>query len=79
MKKLIVTLSLILACFSLFAADMDPKILFPDHHLCLEAVGKVVMKADKAEFSFSTTVTDPRYGQLSPVLKIRPANSQHPW
>ncbi|MDD2683336.1 MAG: SIMPL domain-containing protein [Candidatus Cloacimonetes bacterium] len=55
MKKLIVTLSLILACFSLFAADMDPKILFPDHHLCLEAVGKVVMKADKAEFSFSTT------------------------
>ena len=55
MKNLTVALTLVLACLALAAADPEPKILFPDHHLCLEATGTVVVKADKAVFSFTTT------------------------
>lgn len=55
MKPLFILLTAILCCSLLFAEDAPREILFPDHHLCLEAAGEVVVKADKAVFSFSTT------------------------
>ncbi len=54
MKRIsLIALALILA-FALFAEESKPEIIFPDHHLCLEASGKVVVQADQAVFSFDT-------------------------
>ncbi len=47
-------ISALLIYAALNAAEPEQEILFPDHHLCLEASGKVVLKADKAVFSFET-------------------------
>lgn len=55
MKSLAIILIAILCASLLFAEEKENEILFPDHHLCLEAAGEVVVKADKAVFSFSTT------------------------
>lgn len=55
MKPIYILLIVILFCQFLFAEEAKTEVLFPDHHLCLEASGKVVLKADKAVFSFSTT------------------------
>jgi len=59
MKPLFVILVTVLCCSMLFAEETAKEILFPDHHLCLEASGEVVVKADKAVFSFSTTAYGP--------------------
>ncbi len=55
MRSLITLIIAILCSSLLFAEEMAKEILFPDHHLCLEAAGEIVVKADKAIFSFSTT------------------------
>lgn len=55
MRSLAILLIAILCASLLFAEEKANEILFPDHHLCLEATGEVVVKADKAIFSFSTT------------------------
>jgi len=52
MKTIYATLMLILLSRLLFSTEQTPEIVFPDHHLCLEASGKLVVKADKAVFSF---------------------------
>jgi uncharacterized protein YggE len=54
MKPIYLLLIVILLGQLLFAEEAKKEILFPDHHLCLEAAGKVVLKADKAVFSFDT-------------------------
>ncbi len=54
MKPIYALLIIILFCQTLFAEETGKEIFFPDHHLCLEASGKVVLKADKAVFSFYT-------------------------
>ncbi len=54
MKAFYLILSAMLLCAALLASDTEQEILFPDHHLCLEASGKVILKADKAVFSFET-------------------------
>jgi len=59
MRSLFVLLVAILCGSMLFAEEAAKEILFPDHHLCLEAAGEVVVKADKAVFSFSTTAFGP--------------------
>ena len=55
MKPIYALLIVILFCQMLFAAEAEPKLLFPDHHLCLEATGRVILKADKAVFSFTVS------------------------
>jgi len=55
MKPIYALLIVILFCQILFATEAKNENLFPDHHLCLEASGKVILKADKAVFSFNTT------------------------
>lgn len=49
----IVIITLLLASI-LFAQEAKPEVLFPDHHLCLEASGRIVMQADQAVFTFYT-------------------------
>ncbi len=55
MKAIYILIIIVLCCQLLFAEEAKTEILFPDHHLCLEASGKVVVKADKAVFSFTST------------------------
>lgn len=59
MRSLFALLIAVLCCSILFAEETAKEVLFPDHHLCLEAAGEVVVKADKAVFSFSTTAYGP--------------------
>lgn len=55
MKPIYTLLIALLICSALFAEEAKDEIIFPDHHLCLEASGKVILKADKAVFSFTTS------------------------
>jgi uncharacterized protein YggE len=54
MKAIYALLVVIMLCGLLFAEEAKAEIIFPDHHLCLEASGKVILKADKAVFSFTS-------------------------
>ncbi|HPT71691.1 MAG TPA: SIMPL domain-containing protein [Candidatus Cloacimonadota bacterium] len=53
MKPIYLLIAALSMCQLLFSEETSKAILFPDHHLCLEATGKVVLKADKAVFSFT--------------------------
>lgn len=55
MKPIYFLLILVLSCQFMFGEEAKNEVLFPDHHLCLEASGKVVVKADKAIFTFNTS------------------------
>jgi len=55
MKPIFAILTIILFCQVLFAEEAKDVVLFPDHHLCLEATGKVILKYDKAVFSFAVS------------------------
>lgn len=54
MKNLSIALAILLLAVCLSAQETKPTILFPDHHLVLEASGKVFVQADQAVFSFAT-------------------------
>lgn len=54
MKRYTLITVILFLALALFAEESKPEILFPDHHLCLEASGKVVVQADQAIFSFDT-------------------------
>ncbi|PKN72731.1 MAG: hypothetical protein CVU50_06230 [Candidatus Cloacimonetes bacterium HGW-Cloacimonetes-3] len=54
MKHFYFVIVVLLYATVLFAQEAKPEILFPDHHLCLEASGKIVLAADQAIFSFDT-------------------------
>jgi uncharacterized protein YggE len=54
MKHLCIVIVTLLLASILFAQEAKPEVLFPDHHLCLEASGRIVMQADQAVFSFYT-------------------------
>lgn len=62
MKALCFILPVLMIGAALYAEEAKPEILFPDHHLCLEASGKVILKADKAVFSFETKGEGPTLG-----------------
>jgi uncharacterized protein YggE len=54
MKRFLLAGIMILLWATLIAGDEDVKtVLFPDNHLCLEATGRMVVKADKATISFA--------------------------
>jgi len=55
MKPIYAILIALLFCQFIFAEEAKTEVLFPDHHLCLEASGKVILKADKAVFGFNST------------------------
>ena len=52
MKHLYLLIIALLITGALLAEEAKPELLFPDHHLCLEASGKVVVPANQAVFSF---------------------------
>ncbi|HPS39924.1 MAG TPA: SIMPL domain-containing protein, partial [Candidatus Cloacimonadota bacterium] len=54
MKHFYLVIVALIIATGLCAEETKPVVLFPDHHLCLEASGKVVVEADQAEFSFDT-------------------------
>lgn len=54
MKNLFLVVITLLLATMLFAEEAKPEILFPDHHLCLEASGRLVLEADQAVFSFDS-------------------------
>jgi uncharacterized protein YggE len=74
MKPIYAILIAVLFCQLLFAQEAKNEILFPDHHLCLEATGKVILKADKAVFSFSTTSYGPSLREAVNKAKAQVAN-----
>ncbi len=54
MKHICIVIITLLLASILFAQEAKPEVLFPDHHLCLEASGRIVMQADQAVFTFYT-------------------------
>jgi uncharacterized protein YggE len=70
MKAICLFLTTILLCAALYATEQEKELLFPDHHLCLEASGKVTIKADKAVFSFDTKA-------FGATLRIAVTNAQN--
>lgn len=52
MKRIVLIILMALCAMLITAEEAKQEILFPDHHLCLEASGKLVLEADQAVFSF---------------------------
>lgn len=55
MKRIVLITLLALCALLLSAEETKQELLFPDHHLCLEASGRLVLEADQAVFSFDVT------------------------